>query len=733
MRLPNTAPELALRGRPHWLRCSFAPPGETVARAALSGEVVTLEPLPPPVPAGLGDAPFTGGFAGLAFDRHCRVFHPRPEDGGIDYLVWGSQTALSVVKDKPQDFAVTNASAEAAGFAPAPALPERPVSLGCDDADYLYIADAGDAPALWLVDVWTHDVARRIALPAPPRDLAIADGRAFVVFAATDGSGAGGLSVGPCEPPKLLPWPAGTEPADRIAMADAARVFILTGAGTADAAVQALDDAATSRAVPFATDLLVGPADADGIQAFVFARRPGEDFLQYGLQRRHFSPLPALQAPGYDGRGIARAPDGRIAYWTARGLRHAAPARTRYATEATILGFALDSDQDGNRWGRVLLDACVPEGTAITLRCFTRDDLDQPDPAPRVPPAGETLAGIAQPELTPLPSTLAWALRDPVPQPLYRDPLPPPMAPPPPDRFLTYDAPVIAPAGRFLWLAVTLSGNGARTPQLRGIRIEVHEHGLLRQLPRTLWRDPRARDFLGRYLATPAALLAEWGTVAALRQRLLDPRVAPAEGLDWLGSLVGLAMDPCWSEAARRTMLAEASALFRIRGTVAGLTRMLEILTGGRALIIEKYRLRGGGVIGNAVATRSSAVLGAGLRVGGAIGATAVTALPGGGPPEETAHRFTVMLVAQLDAEQLSCARRLVEAHKPAHTLVDLCTVETGARVGVGLHVGLASVIGRSSGFGQLTLGDSVLGRGYALGRPPLDPTPRPGGWSAAP
>jgi hypothetical protein len=39
----------------------------------------------------------------------------------------------------------------------------------------------------------------------------------------------------------------------------------------------------------------------------------------------------------------------------------------------------------------------------------------------------------------------------------------------------------------------------------------------------------------------------------------------------------------------------------------------------------------------------------------------------------------------------------------------------------VGLHVGLASVIGRTSGFGPLTLGDAVLGKGYVLGRPELD------------
>jgi phage tail-like protein len=248
-----------------------------------------------------------------------------------------------------------------------------------------------------------------------------------------------------------------------------------------------------------------------------------------------------------------------------------------------------------------------------------------------------------------------------------------------------------------------------------------------------LWRDPHAQAFLGRYLMPLAAILSEWGATADRRHRLLDPRIAPAEALGWLGGLVGLAMDPCWPEAARRRMVQAASALFRIRGTVPGLRRMIEILTGAQVIIVEKFRLRAGGVVGNAEATRSRSVLGAGFRVGGAVGKDEETLLRPGVDLhfDDFAHRFSVMLVARLSDEQLRCLSRLIETHKPAHTMFDLCTIEAGTRVGVGLHVGLASAIGRSSGFDPLTLGDSVLGKGYVLGRPELD---RPaagstGGW----
>jgi phage tail-like protein len=736
MRIASYTTHLAIRGRQQWERCGFAVPGN-VARVALIDDLVMLAPLPPPAPPDLGDGPFIGGFAGPIFDRHCRFFHPRPDDGGIDYLVWGKQTGLSVVKDTTHDYEFNGPGTETSDFVPDDRLPERPVALGCDSADYLYVADAGAQPAVWLIDIWQHEIARRVDLAAPPRDVAVADGVARIVFANPDGSDPGWLSVSPCDQPQVHPWPAGLPAADRIAVADGSTaIFLLTGAGTAAATLVSLDDTSISLAVPFATDLLVTAPDADNTRTFTIARRPGEAFVQWQLQRRHFSPLPSLQARGYDGRGIAWAPDGRVAYWTARGLRHASPARTRYETEGTVLCFALDSDRDGNEWGRLLLDACVPDGTAITVRCVTADDRDFPDLVARVAPAGETLTTIAEPDATPLISDTAWrlSLQQPA-QALYGDSSPPPMTPADDDPFITYDAPVIAPAGRFLWLAITLRGNGARTPKLRAVRVEAASHGLLRQLPRTLWRDPRARDFLGHYLASPAALLTEWGSATALRHRMLDPRIAPAESLDWLAGFIGLAMDPCWREAARRTMIREASALFRIRGTVRGLGRMLEILTGGRVLIVETFRLRGGGVIGHPEATEARAVLGTGFRVGGAIGTTEATPLPGAHEaPADTAHRFTVLLLARLTEEQLTCARRLVEVHKPAHTAFDLCLLQAGARVGVGLHVGLASAVGEGSGFGRLTLGDSVLGRGYVLGRPELDRPARPeSGWRPAP
>jgi phage tail-like protein len=742
MRLVPDSGTVLMRGQPHWLRCAFR-------QAALVDDIVTLAPLDgADADDGQGGEPggepYTGGYAGMAFDQHCRLFHPVPEEARIEYVMWGKTSVLAVRDSAPHPFELS-----VADELPGETLPRQPLALACAQG-YLYIADPLE-PAVWLADTWQQEVARRIAMPAAPLDLAQAGDAVYALLEAAGGPDAPQqwLKVAPCAQPQALDWPAGVAGARRLAVLGDGRAFVLCRAGQADATVVCLQQPSLALAVAFCTDLAVAEEHAEFGALFVLARRPGDPFVRYRLQGRQWAPQTALSAPQYDGRGIALAPDGRIAYWTARGLRHAAPARTAYEEQGWLFGFALDSGLDQNRWGALTVEACIPEGTGILIHALTRDELDFSDPLPRTAPSGQAQAPIAQPELTPLPSTVEWLARREAGHPLFRidsgggaagvDSLRPVLGTAPQEGYALYEAPVHAPPGRHLWLVFELRGTRSKTPRLRSARAAYPGHGLLRHLPRTLWRDPRAEDFLHRYLMPPAAMLEMWGAVSAQRQRLLNPHAAPPEWLDWLASFIGLGMQPCWPEAARRQMIAEGARLFRGRGTLWSLKRMLEILTGAQVLLLEKFRSRGGGVIGNPQATSSQAVLGVGFRVGGAIGgggefgapAEFAPAAPVSAEPtlfDQYAHRFTITIVARLDAEQVKCARQLVEAHKPAHTLFDLCGADAGARVGVGLHVGLASVIGASSGFDQAIVGDAVLGKGYLLGRPALQKAASPQG-----
>jgi phage tail-like protein len=286
------------------------------------------------------------------------------------------------------------------------------------------------------------------------------------------------------------------------------------------------------------------------------------------------------------------------------------------------------------------------------------------------------------------------------------------------DNFRTYEAPIQTDPGRYLWVTVELSGNTRVTPQLRAIRAEYPSHDYLRKLPKTFSRDPRAASFLLRYLATFEGELNDWQSRADARNALIEPASAPDEILPWLAGFIGLALDERWSVSVQRQLISIAVWLFRFRGTIPGLLRFLEITTGGPVAIIEDWRLRGGGgaVLGDTSGT--SSILGAGFQIGGSATITDPFSSAGsGGDAFEThAHRFTVLIQQTLTQDQLSMVNDLLSVHRPAHTLVDVCTLGAGMRVGRGLLVGLTSIIGPTGGFSKLQIGGSLLGKGTVLG-----------------
>ena len=204
---------------------------------------------------------------------------------------------------------------------------------------------------------------------------------------------------------------------------------------------------------------------------------------------------------------------------------------------------------------------------------------------------------------------------------------------------------------------------------------------------------------------------------------------APVELLPWLASLIGLTLDGRWTEAARRTVLTEAICLFRRRGTVPGLRRLLMIYLGCPVTILESFQVRGhgGAVVGGQTGLPgpASAVVGVSFQVGGA----SEPERPGA-PSEDAfathAHRFTVLVTRELCNAELAVIADLLDLYRPAHTLVDVCGAGEGMRVGRSLHVQLSSIVGRAQPVTAAVLsrsrvgGSTVVGRGRAGVRPGL-------------
>jgi phage tail-like protein len=684
-----------------WLRCAHS------ATALVDG-VLQLAWTDPQPSGGVSDP---GVAAGLAFDRECRLYHSLPQAGQVERILWAASDAAEPLElfetPQPERWGEFHPSAP-----PGAALRE-PRGLAVDDNDRLFIGEAGGASVM-LKDLWDRQLLARVPVPGRPLDLAMREGGVVVLL----GSPAGLVEMNARTNPKPLALPAGAAAPARVAVNDAGEIFVLDSARTAGARVLAGGFPAIP--VPDASDLEFQPGGV-----LVVARSPGEDFRRYRVSVAATEELPPLTARNYDGLGIVLAPDGRIAYWTPRGVRHAIPARPVYASEGRATTFRLDCGEFHTRWGRIFMDACIPKNTSVRISCTVADEPPDGPSVPRTPPANTLNATVIRPDLSPPMPPLSLAPADaPVPQLVHHREtgLELPWAAREDATFETYEAPVSPGPGRFLWVTLLLSGNTQFTPRIRSVRAEYPVHDYMERLPKLYSRDELPAAFLRRYLAMFDGELGDLEAKSVWRHVLVDPRSAPASLLPWLASFVGLLFDERWPEACRRTLVEEAVWLFRYRGTIKGLSRFLEIYLGVSVILLENWRLRGveGRLGRNAGDLASNSILGAGFRIGGLVGSAQDTML--GTPVEDAfethAHRFMVIIPAVLTAEQSDVVQHILDVHRPAHTLIQVCSVGAGMRVGQGLNVELTSIIGPTGRFRQLQLDAALLGRDRVLGRP---------------
>ncbi|GIM94239.1 phage tail protein I [Paractinoplanes toevensis] len=622
-----------------WSRCRhtgtavFAGPGDT------GGIQLTW---PDDVPA--APAPTPPERCGLAFDQWGHALVNRGPDTGHVWRHLASGTTE-----------------------PFPAAdPGRPISLAVDAAQRLYVAHTQDDEII-TADLWTQNrIATIDAGPGQPVDLAVVgpdvavltDGPPGVAWLRRGSDLRAAVLDGPRCPDGLVPW--------RLVAGPDGALLVLWRHPTGRAAMICRTDGSTVLEVDGATDLAVTPA---GI--LVVGRDPARPFRRFSSRQGTWREIEPVRADQYDGGAMAVSADGAVGYTTADGVDWTAGSAAGYRAGGTLVSYRLDSGRYRNRWGRVLLEACLPVGTDLEIAGLTSDDDEVAQPLDPAPP--ERGSAIAHPDASPppLPPATLWA--EAPWRPLYRRERAG-------DSYQTYEAPAAGSPGRFLWIGLRLTGTGAVTPRVRAVRIERTGHRLLDYLPRAWSREPAAADFLYGFLTPAEGLLHDADQRAATRSLLLDPATAPAEMLPWLAGLAGLAGDESWPEAARRTLVAEAYPLFARRGTPAGLARILEIFLGYPPALIERWRI------------------------------------PGDPDP---AHRFLVHLRADLDDDRHRVVERILREHAPAHTSWEIRDLGAGPRVGDDMRV-QANTVALAGALGTpFVVGDSALGIEGLLGGGP--------------
>lgn len=228
----------------------------------------------------------------------------------------------------------------------------------------------------------------------------------------------------------------------------------------------------------------------------------------------------------------------------------------RYSSTGQFTAQRFDGKEPSCTWHRVMLDAVLPPNTQIRLMARAADDEAY---------LAEQRWRVQQPPYR-RPDGSEIAYHDPFPGEEGRQP-----------GAGTWETLLQHVQGRYLEVALLLSGSGYATPLLRSVRAYYPRPSYVDHLPQIYREEPASRSFLERYLANPEGILTAAAGRIGEAQALFDPRIAPAEYLDWLAGWFGVIMDRRWETARRRLFIAHAAAMFRSRGTLPGMVRAIRL------------------------------------------------------------------------------------------------------------------------------------------------------------
>jgi phage tail-like protein len=366
-----------------------------------------------------------------------------------------------------------------------------------------------------------------------------------------------------------------------------------------------------------------------------------------------------------------------------------------YPTQGRFVTTALDSTLTGCLWHRVALRGCLPQGTNVRVDTLTAEAemspaevLAQPDSRWETGELIGTLDGGA------------------------------------------WDCLIRSDPGRYLWLSLTFTGDGVRTPAIDDVEVWFPRSTSASLLPRAFMNEPGGGDFLQRFLSIAdsqrASITREIDGMAAL----FDPMASPAgadggpDFLDWLAGWVGLAFDAGVPVARRRRLVRDAAMLYRLRGTTEGVRRFVSLFCGVRVEVLEYFRLRRWAIAGRArlgdTELFGPQIVGR-LQVGefSEIDDFALidTDDPFHDPFLVYASRFGLLLLARASDTLLALAQSAAELAKPAHTQVDIQFVQPRQRVGIQSRVGIDTVVAEVPPPGQT--GSAQLGQGVIVGADP--------------
>jgi phage tail-like protein len=156
---------------------------------------------------------------------------------------------------------------------------------------------------------------------------------------------------------------------------------------------------------------------------------------------------------------------------------------------------------------------------------------------------------------------------------------------------------------------------------------------MVRALPGPFQDDDFARRLVSVFDDTLSPIFLALDNIPAY----LDPSLAPEDFVDWMASWLGLPADREWPLERRRALVAGGAEVVRERGTLTGLARQIELLTGTRPELADS-------------------------------GGVAYSRTPDGELPGSPRAELRVRVRLD-DPDALARVRALVESERPAHII----------------------------------------------------------------
>jgi len=337
--------------------------------------------------------------------------------------------------------------------------------------------------------------------------------------------------------------------------------------------------------------------------------------------------------------------------------------------QGQLLTLPIDSGIPRCLWHRIRLDANIPAGTSISIAVSCSEE-KQPIEQGQADPGWETFAhGIPHPN--------DWQTN--------------------PDN--ASDFLIQQPPGRYLFVRIRMIGNGFVTPVIRRIQIDLPRVTSLQHLPAVYQDNPQAEDFTERFLSLFDASVQDMDEIIERYSALFGVENVHPDVLPWLGSFLDIVFDPAWDDARRRKILNAAPALYRKRGTLAGLKEAVQLVFDVTPSIQELALERNWGAVNHA--QLNSLRLFGRSRARFRLGSSALSSTPlkSYGDPDNDplaaeAFRFRILippgqLSRRTDQKRL---QRLIDNQKPAHTIASMRLGGRGFVIGTWSSVGIDSV-----------------------------------------